>query len=134
MPALPTWTYGGTGNPSSGQFTTNNTSISGTASINFHGTAKYGDAAWNSFFQSVPQANAIFILTDSQGRSSIFQTGSQFSAAADGSSASVSALIAQSGDWDGDYQLCIIGLGGFNGSINPITSIDVNAGRVLNAS
>lgn len=138
VPALPTWTYAGVG-PAPGEFITDNAVIAATAALGFSDTAKYGDANWNSLITMMVRGSVV-ILTDSQGRTSVFQvTGAGIS--------SVTPLASQSGSWSGDYQVTfipavslsnILATAGVtpvsDGTVNPITSLTTQSGIVTGAS
>lgn len=99
-PSVPAWTYvAGGAAPSGGKFTANSETIASATTINISKVSYSGDAEIPSFVNV-----GFFILVDSAAKPSYFS----ISSVSDGGSyfiLTVTVLSAQSGTWDGIYDL-----------------------------
>ncbi len=146
-PSLPQWTWTN-GAIATGLFTTGlATSISGTSTITFFNVSKNGDADLTTFFDTFCKAGTIFIFTDSVGRPSMFQAGSNAMVAAGAATYSTNPISTDSGNWDGVYSVSIMppftqaiinnasGItAAADGIVNPITALATVSGIVTGAS
>jgi len=140
-PALPVWTFAGSG-PAAGEFTADNNSIALTSNIVLDGASKFG-TDFNLVFANLTVGTFIY-MTDSTGVVSVLKIASSPSSG----SIPVSAIAnAPGATWSGDYQVVfVIATSVFNalnasgitpvadGTQTPVTSITTQTGIVTGVS
>lgn len=139
--AFPAWTFVSGGAVAAQQFSSDTDDIGATANLVFHDTARFGDAVWDAFIQGYIKTHSFIFLTDSAGRVSIFRATSNAGDSGSATAIAVAAIINQTGNWSGDYQVNfspmpifgnVLASAGItpvaDGTVNPVTSITTATG------